>query len=149
MGMDLVPISPTSDAPRYPLDSRYELLRGKLISPSYSISEWNLLLNRLDSWGVDVAGFSSFNDGDRISAEICRAVADAIEANLHTLPYDGWDDDRVGFTGSHNWDPTSLQFNYYTDIQFESGRVSAACRERIYWVNQIILWKTCGGYTQW
>lgn len=39
----------------------------------------------LRSWGVDTSGLTRSNDGDPISGETCRAVADAIEAHLHEL----------------------------------------------------------------
>lgn len=51
----------------------------------YNWQGWRWLVAHLESWGVDVSELKFSNDGDPISAETCRAIADAIEAHLHEL----------------------------------------------------------------
>jgi len=52
---------------------------------SYNWTGWRDLLQLLEQWEVDVSEFRGTNDGDPISPETCRAVADAIETHLDEL----------------------------------------------------------------
>lgn len=74
MGMDLKPIRPSKKAPR---DENGHPKWGR-----YNISGWSYIWDQLNRWGVDTSEFSGYNDGDKISAKTCRAVADAIEKHL-------------------------------------------------------------------
>jgi hypothetical protein len=76
MGMDLKPIRPNKNAPR----DDHGVIWGR-----YNWFNWGWLCDKLDEWNVDISEFSGTNDGDRISAKTCKAVAQAIEDNLHTL----------------------------------------------------------------
>lgn len=78
MGMDLEPISPNAEAPRY-----FET--GDVIWGRYNWSGWSRQIDLLDQWGVDTSEFAGMNDGDVISQATCEAVADAIEAHLEEL----------------------------------------------------------------
>jgi len=77
MGMDLKPINPTPDAPKDE-DGRLEWGR-------YNWTGWRWIVDHLQAWGVSTSEFKGCNDGDPISAETCRKVADAIEAHLPEL----------------------------------------------------------------
>lgn len=83
MGMDLKPIRPSKNAPRYPADDKYA--PGQVIWGRYNIAGWGWIWDRLTEWGVDTSEFSGFNNGDKISAATCRKVADAIEQHLPEL----------------------------------------------------------------
>lgn len=100
MGMDLCPVAPSEDAPTD---------ENSHIWGRYNWNGWRWLVEHLNKWGVDTIEFSGFNDGDLISEETCKKVADAIEKNLHTLDEE---------------DQTWLK-------------------------EDIILWRTCGGYYQY
>ncbi len=52
---------------------------------SYNWSSWYWLRERLDAWGVNTSELSNMNDGDRISGETCRAIAETIELHLKEL----------------------------------------------------------------
>lgn len=80
MGMDLKPLRPSKAAPRYPADAVYTPNRP--IWGCYNWNGWFYLQDRLREWGVDISEFRGVNDGDKISAKTCRAVADAIEKHL-------------------------------------------------------------------
>ena len=90
MGMDLKPLRPSKAAPRHPADDKYS--PNKPVWGQYNWSGWSLLCEHLEKWGVDTSEFRGVNDGDKISAKTCRAVADAIEAHLHELdePHRNW-----------------------------------------------------------
>ena len=92
MGMDLKPINPSADAPKYPDDCPYEPRRGQARWGRYNWSGWGVLLDSLREWGVDTAEFAGSNDGDVISDETCKKVADAIEKHA---PADHWLRDDV------------------------------------------------------
>ena len=77
MGMDLIAIAPTKEAPK---DSD-----GRIIDGRYNISGWSTLCHLLIDWNVDISEFSAYNDGEMICTETCQEVAKAIEDNLHTL----------------------------------------------------------------
>jgi hypothetical protein len=77
MGMDLKPARPRKDAPR---DEK-----GRVIWGGYNWGGWTYICTKLYEWGVDTSEFSGCNDGELIKAKTCRAVAKAIEDNLHTL----------------------------------------------------------------
>ena len=77
MGMDLIPMEPTLEAPK---DGQ-----GNIIDGRYNIFGWGELWNLLIDWKVDTAEFSGYNDGEQICKETCLEVAKAIENNLHTL----------------------------------------------------------------
>ena len=77
MGMDLIVIAPTKNAPK---DTN-----GNIIDGRYNISGWTTLWNLLIDWNIDVSEFSGYNDGEIICQETCQDVAKAIEDNLHTL----------------------------------------------------------------
>ncbi|MBM3740867.1 MAG: hypothetical protein FJW39_34410 [Acidobacteria bacterium] len=66
MGMDLFSVSGTSGI-------------------SYNWTAWRWLIGKLNEWGVDTSEFTDHNDGDRISADTCRAVADALEAHIDEI----------------------------------------------------------------
>ena len=83
MGMDLKPINPTKDAPRYPDDG--ESGSGEVIWGRYNWSGWTYITDKLESWGVDLTDFSGSNDGGVIPAEKCIEVANAIESHLNDL----------------------------------------------------------------
>jgi len=70
MGMDLVACNPDAK------DGRYNW------------AGWEYLFELLDGWDVDLSEFSGFNDGDLISEETCKKVADAIEEHLNELELD-------------------------------------------------------------
>ena len=55
---------------------------------SYNWAGWRSLLALLKEWEVDLSEFRGTNDGDSISPETCKAVADAIEAHLHEVDSD-------------------------------------------------------------
>lgn len=100
MGMDLEPVAPTAEAPK-----RQD---GTPKWGRYNWSGWSWLMDLLEKWGVDTREFSGMNDGEVISEETCRQVADAIEKHLPEL----------------------------------DGEAQAVLKE------DIILWRTCGGYRQ-
>ena len=121
MGMDLIPINPSADAPRHPVeppdymrkDAESEAfwekhMAGQAIPGRYNWSGWSWLCDHLSAWGVPMGEFSGMNDGDPISAETCEKVAQAIEAHLGEL-----DGDHRAWLQPH-----------------------------------IALWRTCGGYWQ-
>ena len=83
MGMDLKPINPSKDAPRYPSDDKYS--PNDVIWGRYNWSGWSYICNLLNEWGVNTSEFSGMNDGEVISEETCKKVADAIEAHLDEL----------------------------------------------------------------
>lgn len=83
MGMDLKPIYPSADAPRYPADD--DLSPGQVIWGQYNWGGWSRQIDLLQQWGVDVSEFSGVNDGEVISEATCKAVADAIEQHLPEL----------------------------------------------------------------
>ena len=83
MGMDLKPMRPSKDAPRYPANDPYA--PGEVIWGRYNWSGWRWIAEHAHKWGVDVSEFDGCNDGKLIRSETCKAVADAIEKNLHTL----------------------------------------------------------------
>lgn len=83
MGMDLKPIAPTKDAPRKPADATYD--PNGHIWGRYNWSGWSWIEQHLQAWGVDTHEFDGSNDGEKISAETCRKVADAIEAHIGEL----------------------------------------------------------------
>lgn len=86
MGMDLMPVKPSPEAPRYPDDYEYEPLRGQIIDGRYSWSGWSWITSHLEQWGLDLAEFSAGgNDGEVISEATCLKVADAIEKHLPEL----------------------------------------------------------------
>lgn len=83
MGMDLHPINPSADAPCYAAEFHYAPWRGKAIQGQYSWSGWNRLLEYLEKWGdVPLNEFAGTNDGDIISDETCKKVADSLERHL-------------------------------------------------------------------
>jgi hypothetical protein len=82
MGMDLKPVRPTKNAPRYPMNSSYEPERGKVIWGRYNWGGWGTLVDKLQSWGVSTEHFAGSNDGQLIPAIKCREVADAIEKHI-------------------------------------------------------------------
>jgi hypothetical protein len=65
---------------------------------SYNWAGWRWLVANLEAWGVDVCELKFFNDGDPISAETCRAIADAIYSHLDEL-----DAEDVEWIGPHIW----------------------------------------------
>ena len=81
--MDLKPLRPSKEAPRWPADHEYS--PNAVMWGRYNRTGWSWLLKYLNEWGVDTSEFSGFNDGDEISGKTCLAVADAIEAHLHEL----------------------------------------------------------------
>ena len=110
MGMDLIPVRPSKDAPRYPKNFFYKPYRGQPTPARYDWGGWSLITGLLVKWGVKLEGFSGMNDGEIIKAAKCREVADAIEKHL--------DDPDVA--------------------------------EHKEWLKEdIILWRTCGGYRQY
>lgn len=77
MGMDLMPVNPSNDAPR----NDYGVTWGR-----YNWAGWRYIVDKCNEWGVDTSKFQGANDGALIPAATCRQVADAIEAHLHELP---------------------------------------------------------------
>ena len=77
MGIDLVPIAPTAEMPQY---------KGKPASLHYNWSGWRYITNFLDKYNELTGEFAGSNDGDAISAETCRRVADCIEKHVNELP---------------------------------------------------------------
>ncbi len=77
MGMDLVPVRPHKNAPRND--------NGAVICIHYNWRGWRYVIEKLRQWDVDVSEFRHSNDGELIKAKTCKAVAQAIEDNLHTL----------------------------------------------------------------
>ena len=89
MGMDLKPINPSADAPRYPDDYPNEPVRGQAKWGRYSWRGWDKITTYLESWGVNIDEFAGSNDGEVICDATCKAVADAIDANASQLTNDG------------------------------------------------------------
>lgn len=90
MGMDLEPINPATDAPRFTNEvgnyyTDYAPLVGKAISGRYNWTGWSYIINLLNKWGINTNEFSGLNDGDVICDETCKKVADAIEKHLSDL----------------------------------------------------------------
>lgn len=83
MGMDLEPIKPSADAPRYPLDDKYD--PNGIIWGGYNWAGWSEIIRLLNEWGVDISEFARMKDGDEISDNTCKAVANAIEQHLPKL----------------------------------------------------------------
>lgn len=83
MGMDLEPINPSADAPRYP--NSVDVAPGSIIWGRYNWGGWRYIIQHLESWGVDVSDFAGTNDGDIIPESKCKEVADAIEKHLPEL----------------------------------------------------------------
>lgn len=67
MGMDLIPVKPEP-----------------FVQPSlhYNWCGWRTLVGFLEKNEVDISEFSGWNDGELISQETCRKVANVIEDNL-------------------------------------------------------------------
>jgi hypothetical protein len=86
MGMDLVPINPSEDAPRW--DVPEMSWHGEVISGRYSWAGWSELCGLLKEWGVPTEEFDCMNEGKMISEETCIRVAEAIEQHLPELPAD-------------------------------------------------------------
>ena len=95
MGMDLIPVNPSEEAPRW--DAPGKSWHGKLIPGRYNWSGWSWLLQHLERWGVLTDEFQYTNDGDVISEETCIRVADAIEQHVSEL--DEPDDTKVWLMG--------------------------------------------------
>ena len=72
MGMDLEPINPSDDAP-------FEIT-GNPRWGRYNWCGWNLLIRLLEEKGLDTSEFSGCNDGEVISDETCKKVANILEA---------------------------------------------------------------------
>ena len=83
MGMDLKPINPSNQAPRYSNDDRFS--PNELVWGRYNWSGWSWLRQQLKQWDVDTSEMSGMNDGAIISEATCLKIADAIEKNLNTL----------------------------------------------------------------
>jgi len=83
MGMDLKPINPSDDAPKYP--------DGSPQWGRYNWTGWSFLLSHLQGWGVPLDEFRGMNDGEVISDETCKLVANAIEHNIKQLSLDDED----------------------------------------------------------
>jgi hypothetical protein len=82
MGMDLIPIAPSQEAPRYPWNYKHKSMRGKAITGRYNWSGWGALMDFLSDHGWDKDDMSEFagtNDGYVISDATCKKVADTIE----------------------------------------------------------------------
>ena len=83
MGMDLKPLNPTADAPRYPADDPHS--PGEVIWGRYNWTGWAELQRFLEAWGwTDFSEFAGTNDGKEISAETCGKIADFLEEHLKT-----------------------------------------------------------------
>ena len=83
MGMDLKPINPSADAPRWPNDDRFSA--NEVIWGRYNWRGWSWLCHQLEQWDVDISELAGTNDGAIISEATCLEIADAIEKNLNTL----------------------------------------------------------------
>jgi len=83
MGMDLKPINPSSNAPRYPTDHDYA--PNKIIQGRYNWTGWDRLTQLLEVWGINTEEFVAYNGGDIITADKCKKVADAIDAHYDEL----------------------------------------------------------------
>lgn len=80
MRIDLEPINPSKDAPRYPAGYSNQIKWG-----GYSVRGWRELIKLLDLWNVNTEEFYKF-DNDKIISELtCLKVANAIEYNLPKL----------------------------------------------------------------
>ena len=79
MGMDLKPMKPSKDAPRYP-EYPHDVIWGR-----YNWSGWRFITDLLEQWGVPMDEFAGSNDGQLIKAKTCRLVADAIEKHIDEL----------------------------------------------------------------
>ena len=82
MGMDLIPIAPSQEAPRYPWNDEFEFRRGKAIPGRYNWFGWGTLMDFLSDHGWDkddTSEFAGTNDGYVISDATCKKVADTIE----------------------------------------------------------------------
>lgn len=66
MGMDLIPKSKRVNA-------------GFL---EYNLSGWRWMYEKGTEWGVNTSQWRFMNDGDPISAAVCRAMAKAIRAHI-------------------------------------------------------------------
>lgn len=86
MGMDLKPVEPTDDAPRYPSNDEFD--PDGLIWGRYNWGGWSRQMELLEAWGwtaEQMQWFAWSNDGAEIPAETCVAVADAIEQHANEL----------------------------------------------------------------
>jgi hypothetical protein len=73
MGMDLVPVNPSAEMPN---DDDY----GNGLH--YNWAGWRWITTFLEEKGVDLSEFSGFNDGEIISEDTCKIVADTLEEHL-------------------------------------------------------------------
>ncbi len=80
MGMDLMPLRPTSAAPR---DDRGRPEWGR-----YNISGWIWLKEHLRLWGLDTTKIPSLNDGHVIPAYVCEQIGQLYATHLMELPED-------------------------------------------------------------
>ena len=78
--MDLEPIAPTAEAPRYSAEDNY--FPDEVIWGRYNGTGWSLLIDLLNRFGVNTEQFAGCNDGDVITKEKCEEVANVLEANL-------------------------------------------------------------------
>ena len=78
MGMDLEPQAPTNEAPICKYSNGVKWGR-------YNWAGWRWLLDYLDDKGLDLSEFAGSNDGDLISDETCKKVANLIEEGLPAL----------------------------------------------------------------
>ena len=83
MGMDLEPINPTAEAPRYPKDDPYS--PNQIIWGRYNWNGWYYQIDLLEKWGINTSEFAGTNDGYEICETTCLAVANAIEKHLPEL----------------------------------------------------------------
>jgi hypothetical protein len=123
MSMDLNPINPSDDAPRYPKDHPYGA--GEIIPGRYNWSGWGWLARHLDAWGIDTSQLAGTNDGDIIDDATCKRIGQALEDHYEELLEEG------------------RQEAYAAGQVFDEDHYSSWLKE------QPKLWKTCGGYEQW
>lgn len=91
---------------------------GRVRWGRYSWTGWGRLGAFLDAHSVDLSEFDGMNDGKLIRAKTCRKVADVIEENLE---------------------------DYRAALYLSDANADYAIEESN---DDILLWRTCGGYRQ-
>lgn len=105
---------------------------------SYNWSGWRWLYEYLVGWGVGVEELKFTNDGDLISAETCKAIAEALDRHRAELLDE---EDEIGPEEEaflNLLPPKAREF-----IKSQTPTTSE-------WIDQqILFWRECNGCEQW